>query len=722
MALPCFRPESAAGALILPLLLAGCASGPAPMDIRPPATRTVDVVDDYHGTQVADPYRWLEDLDAPEVKAWVTAQNAASEAFLAAVPQRDALQRRLTELWNFPRKSPPVRAGQRWLWRLNDGLQDQPVLYVGDTPDGDGRVLLDPNQFATDGTVALGPVAASFDGTYLAYGTNRSGSDWTDWQVLSIADGRVLEDVLHWTKFTSAAWTHDGEGFFYLRYPPPAEGETFEARNLAPELCYHRLGQPQDRDEVVYARPDQPTWGFAPTVTDDGRYLVISIWSGSDTRNRIAYLDLEQRGDGVRPLLMDFDASYAYIANVGTRFYFHTNAGAPRGRVVAFELQQPDKGSWQEVVAPSKDTLESAAGIGGRLVLTYLRDAAHAVVVHTLDGKREAELRLPPHCTVDGVDGRFDRPEFYFLVTSFLLPGTIERCDVTTAETVEVWHPPLAFDVAGYTTEQVFYESNDGTRVPMFLVHAKRLPLRGDSPTYLYGYGGFNVSLTPAFSTSLLAWLELGGVFAQPNLRGGGEYGEDWHQAGMREHKQKVFDDFAGAARYLIRNGYTRPQRLAVGGGSNGGLLVGAALTQFPGLFAAAVPQVGVLDMLRYHQFTIGWAWGPEYGTADDPAMFPILHAYSPLHRLRPGQSYPATLILTGDHDDRVMPGHSYKFAAALQHAQGGDAPVLLRVDVDTGHGAGKPTSKQIAAAADTWAFLCRVLGVGGRDAAAPGR
>ncbi|MEZ5965264.1 MAG: prolyl oligopeptidase family serine peptidase [Planctomycetota bacterium] len=709
---PPVRQIERAAALALPLLLACCASGPESMSTRPPNTHTVDVVDDYHGTQVADPYRWLEDLDAPEVRTWIEEQNAASRAFLAAIPRREALRQRLTELWNFPRKSPPQRAGQRWLWRFNDGLQNQPVLYVGDRPDDAGRILLDPNTLSSDGTVALGPIAASHDGAYLAFGTSKSGSDWTDWQVLSITDGRILDDQLHWTKFTSAAWTHDNAGFFYMRYPKPREGETYEARNQAPELCYHRLGDAQTDDEVVYARPDEPTWGFAAAVTDDGRYLVITIWSGTDTRNRVAYLDLERRDEGVQPLLMDFDANYAYAANVGTKFYFQTNWLAPRGRVLAIDLASPDRAAWQEVVPQQRDTLEGTAGIGGRLVLTYLRDAAHAVVVHALDGTRQCELSLPAPCSVDGVTGRFEDADFHFLVTSFLQPGAILRCDVATGAVTEAWRPNVPFDASSYVAEQVFYASDDGTRVPMFLVHARRMKLDGDNPTYLYGYGGFNVSLTPSFSTPLLAWLELGGVYAVPNLRGGGEYGEEWHQAGMRGRKQNVFDDFRAAARYLIRNGYTRPERLAVGGGSNGGLLVGAALTQFPELIAAAVPQVGVLDMLRYHHFTIGWAWAPEYGTADEPDMFPILHAYSPLHRVQAGRTYPATLVLTGDHDDRVLPAHSYKFAAALQAAQAGSAPILLSVDVRTGHGAGKPTSKLIAVAADLFAFLAATLGI----------
>jgi prolyl oligopeptidase len=694
------------------LLLPSCGGESSMFDLRPPVTRTVDTVDDYHGTKVYDPYRWLEDLDHEDVHAWIAAQNATSAAFLAT-PERERLLARLTELWNFPRKGPPTRAGARWLWRFNDGLQNQPVLYSGDTPTDPGRVLLDPNTLSPDGTTALGPAAASHDGTYLAFGTSAKGSDWTQWQVLTLADGKVLPDVVHWSKFSGAAWTHDNAGFFYLRYAAPKEGETYEAQNVAPELCYHRLGTSQEDDAVVYARPDQPTWGFEPRVTDDGRYLVITIWVGTDSRNRVAYVDLQDRAAGVRPLLMDFDAGYHFVANVGSKFYFVTNNAAPRGRLIAFDVAAPDAAHWQAIVPQLKDTLEGADGIGGKLVLTYLRDAAHAVVIHGLDGKREHELTLPAPCTVDGITGKLDDPDFHVFITSFLLPGTIAHYDIASATLREVWRPTVpAFDASQFETKQVFYQSADGTRIPMSLVHKKGLRLHGDNPTYLYAYGGFNVSLTPAFNTPLLAWLELGGVFAQPNLRGGGEYGEDWHQAGMLAKKQNVFDDFAAAARYLLRNGYTRAERLAIGGGSNGGLLVGAALTQFPELFGAAVAQVGVMDMLRYHKFTIGWAWAAEYGTADDALMFKVLRAYSPLHNLQLGRSYPATLILTGDHDDRVLPAHSYKFAAALQAAQGGPAPILLRVDIKTGHGAGKPTAKQIASAADTWAFLARVLSI----------
>ena len=691
--------------------LTGCASPPAPMPlIPPPTTRTVDVVDTYHGVAIPDPYRWLEDLDAPEVRTWIEAQNAATDSFLARIPGRDALRTRLTELWNYPRKSPPKRAGKRWAWRANDGLQNQAVLYLADSPEEEGRMLLDPNAMSKDGTVALGPTVFSEDGRYLAYGVSASGSDWTEWQVLDVETGKHLDDRLRWTKFTSAAWTHDHAGFFYMRYPSPKEGEAMEAQNLAPDLCYHKLGTAQDADRVVYSRPDEPTWGFAPLVTDDGRYLVIHIWSGTDPRNRIAYADLTDPELAVQPLLMEFDASYALVTTAGTRFVFQTNLDAPRGRVIGLDLSEPDRAHWRELVPQGKDTLEGTSRVGVHLLLTYLRDAAHAVRMHDLEGKFEAEWALPSPCSVDGVDGRATDHEVFFGVTSFLQPGSLYRFDLASGQLREHWRPDLAFDPAAFEARQVFYQADDGARIPMVIVHRKGLRLDGENPTYLYGYGGFNISLTPAFSPSLIAWIEKGGVFAQPNLRGGGEYGEDWHRAGMRERKQTVFDDFAAAARFLIRNRYTSAPRLGIGGGSNGGLLVGAMLTQQPDLFAAAVPQVGVLDMLRYHRFTIGWAWASEYGTADDAAMFPVLRAYSPQHNVRPGTHYPATLVMTGDHDDRVLPAHSYKFTAALQAAQVGDAPVLIRVETKAGHGAGKPTHMQIAAASDQWAFLWATL------------
>ncbi len=698
--------------LFLALVLAACATTPAPMPILPPpTTRTVAVVDTYHGVDVKDPYRWLEDLDAPDVRTWIAAQNAATDSFLARIPGRDALRARLTELWNYERRSPPKRAGARWAWHRNDGLQAQAVLCIGDTPGGAGRVLLDPNTMSKDGTVALGPTVFSEDGRWLAYGMAAAGSDWTEWQVLEVDTGRVLEDRLRWTKFTSAAWTHDHQGFFYMRYPAPKEGEVMAAQNLAPDLCYHRLGTAQETDRVVYARPDEPTWGFAPLVTEDGRFLVIHIWSGTDSRNRIAWVDLTDPDLAVVPLLMEFDASWVFVTNEGTRFVFQTNLDAPRGRVVGLDLAQPERSQQVELIAHGEDTLEGTSRVGDRLVLTYLRDAANVVRTHRLDGTFLSEWALPSPCSVSGVDGRAADREVFVSVTSFLQPASLYRFDLGNDELREHWRPELAFDPGAFEARQVFYQGLDGQRIPMVVVHKKGLRLDGQSPTYLYGYGGFNVSLSPAFAPSVIAWLERGGVFAQPNLRGGGEYGEDWHRAGMRERKQVVFDDFAAAARYLIRNGYTDAQHLGIGGGSNGGLLVGAMLTQHQDLFAAAVPEVGVLDMLRYHRFTIGWAWASEYGTADDREMFAVLRAYSPLHNLRPHTHYPATLVMTGDHDDRVLPAHSYKFAAALQAAQAGPAPVLIRIETRAGHGAGKPTHMQIAAATDQWAFLHATLG-----------
>ncbi len=675
-----------------------------------PPTRKDDVVDDYHGTKVADPYRWLEDQDAAEVAAWVRTQNVASRAFLDAVPERPAVLERLRQLWDYPRFGPPRKAGARWVYAKNDGLQNQAVLYL--TPDlqQPGEVLLDPNTLSADGTVALSATELDEQGQHLAYATSARGSDWLEWRILQIDGRRVLPDVLRWSKFSSAAWTHDGKGFFYQRYPAPAEGEVYQAQNKNPQLCYHVLGTDQTEDRVVYERPDQPEWGFGPEVTEDGRYLVIHLWVGTDHRNRIAYVDLQEAGWNVRPLLMAFDASYDYLANDGEVFYFQTNQDAPRQRIVAVSLAQPEPEHWREVVPQGPHALEGVAVVADRFVLSYLADASHQVVMRNLDGSDAGLLPLPMLGSVGGFSGKRSDREAFYTFTSFLQPATIYRYDFQSGTSSVFRAPGLDFDPAPYESRRVFLQSKDGTRLCLFLVHRRGLALDSSHRTYLYGYGGFNVPITPFFSVSNLVWLERGGVLAVAVLRGGSEYGEEWHQAGMLGKKQNVFDDFIACGEYLVRNGYTRPGRLAIGGGSNGGLLVGAVLTQRPDLIGAAVPEVGVLDMLRYHKFTIGWAWASEYGSSDDPQQFPWLYRYSPLHNVVDGRSYPATMVMTGDHDDRVLPGHSFKFAARLQAAQGGPAPILARIETDAGHGAGKPTQKLIEEAADRWTFLIGAL------------
>jgi prolyl oligopeptidase len=691
------------------------AAGAAAQRLHYPPTHRGNVVDDYHGTSVADPYRWLEDVDAPETRAWVEAENALTFGFLERIPQRDAIRRRLTALWNYPRYSAPFAKAGRYFFFKNDGLQNQPVLYVQDSLVAEPRVLLDGNLLSPDGTVALTALAVSEDARWLAYGTSASGSDWTELHVREVATGRDLADRLQWVKFSGIAWTHDGAGFFYSRYPEPEGGNPKLAVNRDHALYYHRLTTTQAEDLLVYARPDQPDWGIGAEVSHDGRYLVLNLWLGTDRRNRLYYADL---GDPLRPrldarpvaLLDAFDASYTFVGNEGPVFFVATDLEAPRKRVVAIDLERPGRGLWKTLLPQQEDVLESVRLVHRTFVASYLHDAHSQLRLFARDGAGLGGIALPGLGTVTELSGEPDDDELFFGFTSFLAPTTIYRHVFATGMTTVLHAPALDFDASAYETRQVFYRSKDGTRVPMFITCRRGLALDGSHPTYLYGYGGFNVNLTPGFSPAVLVWLEMGGVYAVPNLRGGGEYGEEWHQGGMLERKQNSFDDFLAAAQYLTLEGYTSPAKLAIGGGSNGGLLVGAAMTQHPELFAAALPAVGVMDMLRFHRFTIGWAWVTEYGSADSADQFPTLYAYSPLHHLRPGTAYPATLITTADHDDRVVPGHSFKFAAALQAAQAGPRPVLIRIETKAGHGAGKPTGKIIEEQADRWAFLVKTL------------
>ncbi|MGA1605365.1 MAG: prolyl oligopeptidase family serine peptidase [Planctomycetota bacterium] len=681
----------------------------APHRSRPPATRDSMVVDVFGGTPVVDRYRWLEDQDSEEVLGWADEQNEYTESFLSRSTEREELRARLTELWNFERFGAPSRHGPHWVWSKNDGLQNQAVLYVGSAPWVDGRVLLDPNALSDDGTVALGATSFSEDGARLAFSTSSAGSDWVTWQVLDVATGELLSDRLEWSKFSGAAWTHDGAGFFYQSYPAPEEGQVYEAATVGARLCYHRIGTTQADDTVVYERPDEPNWGFAPSVTDDGRYAIVSVWSGTDTRNRVAVIDLSDPAFAVRPLLFDFDGAYDFVEVIGEEALFVTDVDAPNGRVLAVSLS--DATVRREVVGETKDKLQGASILGGELVVRYLVDAHDELHRFALDGAPIGVVTLPGVGAVSQLEGRRGDRTLHILFSSFTRPGSVYAFDMDAGELAEVRSPSLPFDPDAFVVRQVGFQGQDGTPLKMFLVHRRDLRLDGKNPTLLYGYGGFDVSLTPRFSVQTLVFCERGGVYAQATLRGGGEYGQAWHEAGMLDRKQNVFDDFVSCARYLIRNDYTAPAHLAINGGSNGGLLVGACLVQHPELFGAAIPEVGVLDMLRYHRFTIGWAWAPEYGRSDDPAMFPVLRAYSPLHNVVDGRAYPPTLVMTGDHDDRVLPGHSYKFAARLQAGQGADAPILLRVSRKAGHGAGKPTTIRIQEAVDRLAFLGLTVG-----------
>ncbi|NJL89470.1 MAG: S9 family peptidase [Coleofasciculaceae cyanobacterium SM2_1_6] len=677
-----------------------------------PQTRQVDQIDDYHGTSVADPYRWLEDLDAPETEVWIQAQNQVTFAYLDQIPSREQIKERLTKLWNYERYSAPFKEGDRYFYFKNDGLQNQSVLYTLKSLDGPPKVLIDPNKLSEDGTIALGGISISEDGRLMAYGLSQAGSDWVEWRIRDIESGVDLPDHLRWVKFSGASWTKDGLGFYYSRYDAP-QGDALAEVNYYQKLYYHRVGTAQSADILVYDRPDQKEWGFAAGVTEDGNYLIISVWKGTDSKNLVFYQDLTQADSPVVELINTFNASYGVFGNDGSKFLVRTDLDAPRGRVVAIDIHHPAPEDWQEIIPQAPETLEGLNLINNQLVANYLQDAHTVIKIFDLEGKLVREVDLPGIGSAGGFGGKRDDRETFYTFTSFTCPNTIYHYDMVTGASTLYRRPQVDFQPDAYEIKQVFYQSKDGTAIPMFIAHKKGLVLDGHNPTLLYAYGGFNASLSPYFSVSNLVWMEMGGVYAMPNLRGGGEYGEEWHEAGMKLHKQNVFDDFIAAAEWLIAHQYTSSSKLAISGASNGGLLVGACMTQRPELFGAALPAVGVMDMLRFHKFTIGWAWCSEYGSPDHPEEFAAIYAYSPLHNLRAGTKYPATLITTADHDDRVVPSHSFKFAAALQAAHQGDNPVLIRVETKAGHGAGKPVSKVIAEVADEWGFVLHALGVG---------
>ena len=697
----------AIGALVLGLL--GCEPSDQGSLVYPQA-HTVDRVDDYHGTPVADPYRWLEDVDAPATRTWIANENAFTRAWLEALPQRAAIRRRLESLWSFERYGLPRVEGGRTFYTRNDGRQNHSVLHVADAADAEPRVLLNPNELSADGTVALRGWSPSPDGRWLAYALSTAGSDWQEWRVRDVETGRDRDDVLRWVKFSGAAWTHDSAGFFYARFDPPPPGEEREAAHAAQRLHYHRLGSPQESDPLVYESGAHGRSTLGASVTDDGRWLVISVRRGGERTNALFCRDLSEPDAGIVPLADGFDGNYDVVGNDGSLFWVRTDRDAPKYRVVAVDLADPAPERWRDVLPESEHVLRAVRLVGERFVTLRLVDAHTRVDVYGLDGRHQRQVELPGLGTASGFGGHRTDAATYYGFAGFTRPRTIYRYDLESGKS-ELWRAPqLDADLDAFETRQVFYPSADGTRVPMFLVARRGLEPDGRAPVYLYGYGGFNSTLTPSFSVPNLLWLELGGVLALANLRGGGEYGEAWHRAAMKTRKQTTFDDFIAAAEWLIASGYTSPERLAIGGRSNGGLLVGAVLTQRPDLFGAALPGVGVLDMLRFHRFTIGWAWVGEYGSADDPNQFRALHAYSPLHNVRAGTRYPPTLIYTSDHDDRVVPGHSFKFAAALQAAQAGPAPVLIRIDVRAGHGGGKPVSKRIEEWTDLWGFTAAIF------------
>jgi prolyl oligopeptidase len=688
----------------------------ADTSLKYPETRRGDQVDDYHGTKVADPYRWLEQdvRKAGEVKKWVEAENDVTFAYLKNIPEREAIKKRLTELWNYARYSAPTKAGGHYFYSKNDGLQNQSVYYVTDKLGEEGRVLLDPNTWSKDGTVALSGLAISEDGRYVAYGVAEAGSDWQTWKVLDVASAKPLADDIKWVKYSSANWTPDGKGFFYGRFDEPKAGEKFVSLTYNQKLYYHRVGTPQAEDVLVYKRPDHPDWGFAGEVSEDGRWLIIVAHVGTDARNRVTYRDLSEPLAMPVDLIEDFENEYSFVGNDGPVFYFKTDYKAPRGRLIAIDTRNPARENWKEIIPESKDNLRNVGLVGNLFVAHYLKDARTQVKLYATDGSLVREVDLPGIGSAAGFGGKRTDTETFYTFSSFATPPSTYRYDLITGKSTLLRRAEVKFNPDDYEVKQVFYASKDGTKVPMFITAKKGLKLDGSNPTLLYGYGGFNIPLTPQFAVTRLAWLELGGVYAQANLRGGGEYGQEWHKAGTKLKKQNVFDDFIAAAEHLIKEGYTRSDKLAIEGRSNGGLLVGAVMTQRPDLFGACLPGVGVMDMLRFHKFTAGRFWTDDYGSADNVDEFKALYAYSPYHALLKGgkKKYPATLVTTADTDDRVVPGHSFKFASALQEMQAGDAPVLIRIETRAGHGAGKPTAKQIEETADEWAFLVKNLGM----------
>lgn len=709
--IPAVSPPFAAMRTALPVLLLMTFSTFAQLPY--PASHKGDVVDDYHGTKIADPYRWLEDDNAAETKAWVAAQNKVTFDYLEKIPQRAQFKERLTKLWNYERFGIPTKHGDRYFFSRNSGLQNQSVLYVADSLTAEPRELLDPNTLSKDGTVSLSMTTPSEDGKNLAYGLSKAGSDWVEFRVRNVDTGKDHPDELKWIKFSDASWAKDGSGFYYGRYPAPKDGAALTQKNENKRVYFHKLGTKQEEDPVIYARPDRPDWGYDASVTDDGHYLILTISQGTDPRNRVFYKDLTKPEAEVVELLNDFDADYTFIDNDGPVFFFKSDLDAPRYRVIAIDTTQPDRKNWRTLIAQGADKLEGVSLVGGQFICEYLHDARSLVQARDIEGKLLHEIELPGIGTAGGFGGKRGDKETFYSFSSFTSPGVIYRYDIASGKSSVYRKPKIDFDGSPFETKQVFVTSKDGTRVPMFITHRKDLKLDASTPCLLYGYGGFNISLTPGFSVSRAVWLEHGGIVCVANLRGGGEYGADWHMAGTKLRKQNVFDDFIACAEWLIKERYTQTSKLAIQGGSNGGLLVGACMTQRPELFGAAIPAVGVMDMLRFHQFTIGWAWKSDYGSSETPAEFAAIRAYSPLHNLKPGTRYPATLIATSDHDDRVVPAHSFKFAATLQECQAKDGPpVLIRIETSAGHGAGTALNKMIETTADEWAFLAKALGM----------
>lgn len=679
-----------------------------------PVAPTTNQVDEFFGVKVPDPYRWMEDNSSEDLGTWITEENKITSAYLKSIPERENIRARLTKLYNYERFGTPFKEGNRYFISHNNGLQNQSVLYTMDSLDGEMRMLIDPNTLSTDGTVALSGLSVSENGKWMAYGLSASGSDWQEWRVRDVATGKDTQDHLEWIKFSSAEWRRDGSGFFYCRYDKPDDQHQYQASNENQKIYFHKLGDKQEKDELIYARPDAPKQNFGVEISQDDRYLIIYAHTGTAPLEEISILDLKAKaaGEKVEPLciLPGFDADYRYIYNEGTKFWFFTDYQSPRARIIVFDCTAPQKENWKTIIPQAEETLLGVSLVNNRIVAHYLKDATSQVKIFNLQGKLIREVCLPGIGTASGFWDKKNERETFYSFTSFTTPGTIYRYDMQTGVSSIYKKATSEFKSEQYETKQIFYPSKDGTKIPMFIVYKKGLELNGKNPTLLYGYGGFNISMRPGFSVKRALWMEMGGVLAVANLRGGGEYGEEWHQQGIKLKKQNVFDDFISAAEWLIDHQYTSTEKLVIEGGSNGGLLVGACLLQRPDLFGAAVPEVGVMDMLRYHLFTIGWAWHSDYGLVDNEDEFHALRAYSPVHNIKKGIKYPATFITTADHDDRVVPAHSFKFAAALQAAQAGSEPILIRIETKAGHSAGKPISKRIEESTDVLSFMVHEL------------
>ncbi len=683
-----------------------------------PDAKKIDHTDDYTGIKIADPYRWLENADSADTETWVIAENKIASEYLATLPGRTQIKTRLTKLFDQERFNGAFQKGGRYFFFRNNGLQNQSVLYVLDNVNGQARILLDPNTLRADGTAALSGMSVSPDGKLLAYAIAQAGSDWSEWRVRYVLTGKDHVDLIQWTKHTTPSWMPNSAAFYYSRYPEPLAGTLLTAQNYNQQLYVHQLGDMQAKDKLVYERPDHKQWAFSGEVSADGRYLGITVFDEDFAKNRFFYRDLKSPTTPVVELIPDKQDAYEWIGNVAGEFYFRTTSGAPRGRIVAIDVAHPESSRWKEIIAQQKEPIDAVRFVDGKFILSYFKDAHGQTKLYSRDGRYIQEISLPDIGTVTWSSAEPGDHEIFYSFSSFTSPTTLYRYDLTTQKSTLFRASKVNFDPAQFETKQVFYASKDGTRVPMFLVYKKGIRLDGSNPTLLYGYGGFNIALTPSFNASTLVWMEMGGIYAVANLRGGSEYGEEWHQAGTKLQKQNVFDDFIAAAEWLISNKYTSTPKLAISGGSNGGLLVGAVLNQRPDLFGAALPAVGVMDMLRFNKFTGGAAWMGDYGSPEIPEEFKALRAYSPLHNIRSGAQYPPTLITTSDHDDRVVPGHSFKYAAALQAAQEGPAPILIRIETRAGHGAGKPTTKIIDEAADRWAFLAKSLNIDIRQTA----